>query len=66
MSKYLGYMGAALMVAASFNMAADIGKLIAIVGLLALTLEQLTGNRQINLIMLNVFSVAGFTFSLLG
>jgi len=66
MSKYLGYMGAALMVAASFNMAADIGKIIAIVGLTALTLEQLTGNRQTNLIALNCFSIVGFTFSLVG
>ena len=66
MNKYIGYIGAALMVAASFNMAADIGKIIAICGLLALTLEQLTGNRQANLIALNGFSIVGFTFSLIG
>jgi len=65
MDKYIGYMGAALMVAASFNMATDLGKVIAICGLTALTLEQLMGNRQPNLIALNCFSIVGFTFSLL-
>jgi len=54
------------MVAASFNMADDSGKIIAIVGLTILTVDQLSGNKELNLILLNLSSIAGFTYALLG
>jgi len=65
-NKILGYIGAAIMVAASFNMADDSGKIIAIVGLTILTVDQLSGNKELNLILLNLSSIAGFTYALLG
>lgn len=51
------------MVAASFLMADDIGKILAIVGLTLLNIEAIF-NRAINLISLNTLSIAGFIYAL--
>ena len=58
-----GWIGAALMCAASFNIDADYGKAMAIVGLLLLTL-QANSNRCYNLVLLNAISIGGFSYAL--
>ena len=52
------------MVAASFLMTMVLGKILAIAGLLLLTIEA-RHNRQINLIALNLSSILGFSYSLM-
>ena len=59
----MGWLGAALMVAASFNMVYAFGMLLAIGGLFCLTL-QAWDNSQNNLILLNCVSAIGFAHSL--
>lgn len=60
----IGWIGAVTMVAASFLMTMVLGKILAIAGLLLLTIEA-RHNRQINLIALNLSSILGFSYSLL-
>ena len=52
------------MVAASFLITLPIGQILAITGLLLLTI-QASFNRQNNLIALNVSSIVGFSYSLM-
>ena len=60
----IGWIGAVTMVAASFLMTMTLGKVLAIAGLLLLTIEA-RHNRQINLIALNLSSILGFSYSLM-
>lgn len=62
---FISWMGAALMVAASFNMATDLGPMLAVAGLLMLTIQSVI-NRTHNLTALNICSILGFLYSLLG
>ena len=59
----IGWVGAAIMVAASFNMATPSGLIMAIVGLALLTI-QAAHNRTTNLVILNISSIIGFTYAL--
>jgi len=59
----IGWVGAAIMVVASFNMASTSGLIMAIVGLALLTI-QAAHNRTINLVILNISSIIGFTYAL--
>ena len=60
-----GWVGAIIMVAASFNMATQLGPLLAVAGLGLLT-TQSVNNRTHNLTALNIASILGFLYSLLG
>ena len=62
---FISWMGAALMVAASFNMVTDLGPMLAVAGLLMLTIQSVI-NRTHNLTALNICSILGFLYSLLG
>jgi len=62
---FISWTGAALMVAASFNMATQTGPMIAVAGLLLLTIQSVT-NKTHNLTALNICSILGFLYSLLG
>jgi len=59
----IGWIGAAIMVVASFNMASTSGLIMAIVGLALLTI-QAAANRTMNLVILNISSIIGFTYAL--
>lgn len=59
----VGWIGAGTMVVASFNMASSAGMLTAIVGLGLLTI-QAAATRTMNLVMLNLLSIIGFTYAL--
>ena len=59
----IGWIGAAIMVVASFNMASPSGLIMAIAGLVLLTI-QAAHNRTINLVILNISSIIGFTYAL--
>jgi len=59
----IGWVGAAIMVVASFNMASPSGLIMAIAGLALLTI-QAAHNRTINLVILNISSIIGFTYAL--
>jgi hypothetical protein len=58
-----GWIGAAVMVAASFNMGKPLGLKMAIVGLLLLTVQAFS-NETYNLLTLNLCSIIGFSLSL--
>jgi energy-converting hydrogenase Eha subunit E len=60
----IGWVGAAIMVAASFNMARPLGLKMAIVGLSLLTIQAYSSDTY-NLIVLNLSSIIGFTLSLI-
>ena len=60
----LGWIGAAVMVAASFNMHKPLGLKMALVGLSLLTV-QAYDNETYNLIVLNLSSIIGFSLSLI-
>ena len=64
MIEAIGWMGAAVMVAASFNMARPLGLKMAILGLSMLTIQAYS-NETYNLITLNLCSILGFTLSLI-
>ena len=64
MIEVIGWMGAAVMVAASFNMARPLGLKMAILGLSMLTIQAYS-NETYNLITLNLCSILGFTLSLI-
>ena len=59
----IGWVGAAIMVVASFNMASPSGLIMAIIGLALLTI-QAAHNRTMNLVILNISSIIGFTYAL--
>lgn len=61
----IGWAGAAIMVAASFNMATQLGPMLAVAGLGLLTIQSVN-NRTHNLTALNIASILGFLYSLLG
>jgi hypothetical protein len=65
MMGFISWTGAALMVAASFNMATQIGPMIAVAGLGFLTIQSVT-NRTHNLTALNICSILGFLYSITG
>ena len=58
-----GWIGAAVMVAASFKMAQPLGLKMAIVGLSLLTVQAFS-NETYNLLTLNLCSIIGFSLSL--
>jgi len=62
---FIAWTGAALMVVASFLMATKFGPMIAVAGLLLLTIQSAT-NRTHNLTALNLCSILGFLFSIFG
>ena len=64
MIEAIGWMGAAVMVAASFNMARPLGLKMAILGLSMLTIQAYS-NETYNLITLNLCSILGFSLSLI-
>ena len=64
MIEIIGWVGAAVMVAASFNMAKPLGLKMAIVGLSLLTIQAYS-NETYNLLTLNLCSIIGFTLSLI-
>ena len=61
----IGWAGAIIMVAASFNMATQLGPMLAVAGLGLLTIQSVN-NRTHNLTALNICSILGFLYSLLG
>ena len=63
MIAFAGWLGAALMCAASFTIDADYGKAMAIAGLLLLTLQAYSKSCY-NLVLLNAVSIGGFTYAL--
>jgi len=64
MIEVIGWIGAAIMVAASFNMARPLGLKMAIVGLSLLTIQAYSSDTY-NLIVLNLSSIIGFILSLI-
>jgi len=64
MIEVIGWIGAAVMVAASFNMARPLGLKMAIIGLSLLTIQAYSTDTY-NLIVLNLSSIIGFTLSLM-
>jgi len=64
MIEVIGWIGAAIMVAASFNMARPLGLKMAVVGLSLLTIQAYSSDTY-NLIALNLSSIIGFTLSLM-
>ena len=58
-----GWIGAAIMVAASFNMTKPLGLMMAIGGLCLLTIQAYS-NETYNLLTLNLCSILGFSLSL--
>ena len=64
MIEIIGWMGAAVMVAASFNMRKPLGLKMAIVGLVLLTIQAYS-NETYNLLTLNLCSMIGFSLSLI-
>ena len=61
----IAWTGAALMVVASFLMATPYGRMIAVAGLLLLTIQSVN-NRIHNLTALNIASILGFLYSITG
>ncbi len=61
----ISWTGAALMVAASFNMGTQIGPMIAVTGLGLLTIQSVA-NKTHNLTALNICSILGFLYSIAG
>ena len=61
----IAWAGAAIMVAASFNMATQLGPMLAVAGLGLLTIQSVNNSTH-NLTALNICSILGFLYSLLG
>ena len=59
----MGWLGAALMVIASFNMQYVFGMALAMAGLCCLTIQAYK-NKQSNLVLLNCISAIGFAHSI--
>tara|TARA_B110000285_G_scaffold51201_1_gene58221 strand:+ start:486 stop:686 length:201 start_codon:yes stop_codon:yes gene_type:complete len=64
MIEIIGWMGAAVMVAASFKMNKPLGLQMAIGGLVLLTIQAYS-NQTYNLLTLNLCSMIGFSLSLI-
>ena len=62
---FIAWAGSVTMVTASFLMATQYGPMIAVAGLLMLTVQSVN-NRAHNLTALNICSMIGFLFSILG
>ena len=62
---FIAWTGSATMVVASFLMATQYGPMIAVAGLLMLTVQSVN-NRAHNLTALNICSILGFLYSILG
>ena len=62
---FIAWAGSAIMVAASFNMTTQLGPMLAVAGLGLLTIQSVN-NRTHNLTLLNIASILGFLYSLLG
>lgn len=65
MMAFIGWTGAIIMVAASFNMTTQLGPMLAVAGLGLLTIQSVK-NRTHNLTALNIASIIGFLFSIFG
>ena len=65
MIAFIGWVGAIVMVAASFNMATQFGPMLAVAGLGLLTIQSVKNSTH-NLTALNIASILGFLYSLLG
>ena len=63
MIAFAGWLGAALMCAASFTIDDDYGKAMAIAGLTLLTLQAYSKSCY-NLVLLNAVSIGGFSYAL--
>lgn len=63
MIEFIGWIGAATMVGASFNMTKPLGLMMAIIGLSLLTIQAYS-NETYNLLTLNLCSILGFSLSL--
>jgi hypothetical protein len=61
----IAWAGAAIMVAASFNMATQLGPMLAVAGLGLLTIQSVA-NKTHNLTALNICSILGFLYSIAG
>jgi len=61
----IAWAGAAIMVAASFNMATQLGPMLAVAGLGLLTIQSIA-NKTHNLTALNICSILGFLYSIAG
>ena len=64
MTEVIGWVGAAVIVAASFNMSRPLGLKMPIVGLSLLTIQSYSLDTY-NLIVVNLSSIIGFTLSLI-
>ena len=64
MIEFIGWVGAATMVGASFKMTKPLGLKMAIVGLSLLTIQAYS-NETYNLLTLNLCSIIGFSLSLI-
>ena len=62
---FIAWTGSVTMVTASFLMATQYGPMIAVAGLLMLTVQSVN-NRAHNLTALNICSILGFLYSILG
>lgn len=62
---FIAWAGSVTMVTASFLMATQYGPMIAVAGLLMLTVQSVN-NRAHNLTALNICSILGFLYSILG
>ena len=62
---FIAWAGSVTMVTASFLMATQYGPMIAVAGLLLLTIQSVS-NRTHNLTALNIASILGFCYSIFG
>lgn len=62
---FIAWAGSATMVVASFLMATQYGPMIAVAGLLMLTIQSVNNSTH-NLTALNIASIIGFLFSIFG
>lgn len=65
MMGFIAWTGSATMVVASFLMATQYGPMLAVAGLLLLTIQS-ANNRTHNLTALNICSILGFCYSIFG
>jgi len=65
MMGFIAWTGSAIMVAASFLMATQWGPMLAVAGLLLLTIQSVNNSTH-NLTLLNIASILGFLYSIFG
>ena len=65
MMGFVAWTGSAIMVAASFLMATQWGPMLAVAGLLLLTIQSVNNSTH-NLTLLNIASILGFLYSIFG